>query len=61
MRRIKWPLLGAIAGRAGRGPVRNNVIVVTSALPGEGKTFTALNLALSIVRDREYACDPGGR
>jgi receptor protein-tyrosine kinase len=29
------------------------VILVTSALPGEGKTFTALNLALSIVRDRE--------
>ena len=29
------------------------MILVTSALPGEGKTFTALNLALSIVRDRE--------
>jgi receptor protein-tyrosine kinase len=53
MRRIKWPLLNAIAGRTGHGPVRNNVILVTSALPGEGKTFTALNLALSIVRDRE--------
>jgi receptor protein-tyrosine kinase len=53
MRRIKWPLLGAISGRSGCGPARNNVIVVTSALPGEGKTFTALNLALSIVRDRE--------
>ena len=53
IRRIKWPLLGAIAGRAGHGAVRNNVILVTSALPGEGKTFTALNLALSIVRDRE--------
>jgi len=53
IRRIKWPLLGAISGRAGHDPVRNNVILVTSALPGEGKTFTALNLALSIVRDRE--------
>jgi len=53
IRRIKWPLLGAIAGRPGQSAVRNNVILVTSALPGEGKTFTALNLALSIVRDRE--------
>lgn len=53
MRRIKWPLLGAIAGRPGHDTVRNNVILVTSAMPGEGKTYTALNLALSIVRDRE--------
>ena len=53
MRRIKWPLLGAIVGRPGHESVRNNVILVTSAMPGEGKTYTALNLALSIVRDRE--------
>jgi len=53
IRRIKWPLLNAIAGRDGAAPTRNNVILVTSALPGEGKTFTSLNLALSIVRDRE--------
>jgi receptor protein-tyrosine kinase len=53
IRRIKWPLLNAIAGRDGAAPTRNNVILVTSALPSEGKTFTSLNLALSIVRDRE--------
>ena len=53
MRRIKWPLLRSIAGADGVTPARNNVILVTSALPGEGKTFTSLNLALSIVRDRE--------
>jgi receptor protein-tyrosine kinase len=53
IRRIKWPLLNAIAGRDKDAAVRNNVILVTSALPGEGKTFTSLNLALSIVRDRE--------
>ncbi len=52
MRRIKWPLLNTIAGREGSVAVRNNVVLVTSAVPGEGKTFTALNLALSIVRDR---------
>ena len=53
IRRIKWPLLKAIAGSDGVTPARNNVILVTSALAGEGKTFTSLNLALSIVRDRE--------
>jgi exopolysaccharide/PEP-CTERM locus tyrosine autokinase len=53
MRRIKWPLLGAIRGREGADAVRNNVILVTSALPGEGKSFVSLNLALSLVRDRD--------
>ena len=52
-RRIKWPLLKAIEGRDGVPRARNNVVLVTSALPGEGKTFASLNLALSIVRDRE--------
>jgi len=53
IRRIKWPLLKAIAGHDGAAPTRNNVILVTSAVPNEGKTFMSLNLALSIVRDRE--------
>jgi protein-tyrosine kinase len=53
IRRIKWPLLKAIEGAEGIDPARSNVVLVTSALPGEGKTFTSLNLALSIVRDRE--------
>ena len=53
MRRIKWPLLSALSGRGGGGPARNNVILVTSAEPSEGKSYTSLNLALSIVRDRE--------
>lgn len=47
IRRIKWPLLQNIAG------ARNSAILVTSALPGEGKSFISLNLALSIVRDLE--------
>lgn len=53
MRRIKWPLLAAIAGRGGDAPTRNNIIQVTSALPAEGKTFTSLNLAMSMAKDRE--------
>jgi exopolysaccharide/PEP-CTERM locus tyrosine autokinase len=53
MRRIKWPLLNSLAGRGGSAPARNNVILVTSAEPSEGKSYTALNLAISMVRDRE--------
>lgn len=50
-RRIKWPLLSAIFGREGAVRAGNNVVLVTSAIPGEGKTFNALNLALSIARE----------
>ena len=53
MRRIKWQLLNGIAGRNGATHVRNNVVLITSSLPGEGKTFVSLNLALSLVRDQE--------
>jgi receptor protein-tyrosine kinase len=51
MRVIKRPLLlDAFAGTAPREG-RSHVIMVTSALPGEGKTFTAVNLALSLVSE----------
>lgn len=52
-RRIKRPLLMNIEGR-GAAVVQNpNLIMVTSALPGEGKTFSALNLALSIAMEQD--------
>jgi protein-tyrosine kinase len=53
-RRIKWPVLNAIMHREGVTPARNNMVLVTSAVPGEGKTFTALNLALSIAREQDW-------
>lgn len=52
IRRIKWPVLSAITGEGSMPTARNNVVLVTSAVPAEGKTFVSLNLALSIVRDR---------
>ena len=30
-----------------------NMIMVTSALPGEGKTFTSINLAMSIAMEMD--------
>lgn len=32
----------------------SNLVMVTSANPGEGKTFTAVNLAVSIALERDY-------
>lgn len=50
-RYIKRPLLGNVQGK-GQAPVhRGNLIMVTSSIPGEGKTFTAINLAISIAME----------
>jgi len=51
MRVIKRPLLGNAQGKSA-SPIRAaNLIMVTSALPGEGKTFMAVNLAISIAME----------
>lgn len=39
-------------GAAGADRVVRNLVMVTSARPGEGKSFTALNLAASVARSR---------
>jgi len=54
-RRIKWPVLNTITGREGAETASNNVVLVTSAIPGEGKTFNALNLALSMAREPDLS------
>lgn len=50
---IKRPLLRAALG-PGRGARHANLIVVTSALPGEGKTYCAINLAMSIAMEKDH-------
>ena len=48
---IKRPLITNAMGK-GAAPVENgNLIMVTSALAGEGKSFTAINLAMSIATE----------
>lgn len=48
---IKRPLIANAMGR-GAAPVKNgNLIMIASALPGEGKSFTAINLAMSIAME----------
>ena len=53
-RRIKRPLIDkALSGTTTVGEPR--VIMVTSALPGDGKTFTSINLAMSLARERDIS------
>jgi protein-tyrosine kinase len=48
---IKRPLLDNSRGLSGAKAAGKNLIMVTSALPGEGKTFTSINLAMSLAME----------
>lgn len=50
-RHIKRPLLLNVQGRGATLVENPNLIMVSSSLAGEGKTFTAINLALSIATE----------
>ncbi|HEY6515273.1 MAG TPA: hypothetical protein VIY50_03960 [Steroidobacteraceae bacterium] len=52
-REIKRPLIARALAVDARSDAR--LILVTSALPADGKTFTSLNLALSIARERDVS------
>ncbi len=50
-RAIKRPVLMNAFGKGAVPIERGNLIAITSSLPGEGKTYTTLNLALSIATE----------
>ena len=52
-RRIKWPLLDVALNRTSHELENSNLIMVTSSIPGEGKTFCTINLALSMARQKQ--------
>lgn len=52
-RMVKRPLLDNTFGQNGNKVKNGNLIMVTSALPGEGKTFCAINLAMSIAMEMD--------
>lgn len=54
-RRIKRPLLRAAFEEyeGGKKERPKNTVMIASALAGEGKTFTAMNLAMSIAMERD--------
>jgi protein-tyrosine kinase len=47
-RQIKRPLINSALGRGVERLPDGNLVMIASAVPGEGKTFTAINLALSM-------------
>jgi len=51
---IKRPIIkNAFAGSAEK--IDNaNIVMITSSLPGEGKSFNAINLAMSVVMEMDY-------
>lgn len=62
-RRIKRPLVANACGRNKAMVERGNLILVTSSVPGEGKSYTSVNLALSIAQEKDTTvllvdCDP---
>jgi protein-tyrosine kinase len=52
-RRIKLPLLEQARKEGASGDARARLIFVSSALPGEGKTFSTVNLAFSMAREKD--------
>ena len=48
---IKRPLIQHALGRSATQAPNRNLIMVTSALPGEGKTYLAVNLAMSLAME----------
>ncbi len=51
---IKRPLIANATGKGASVVQHGNRIMVTSAMPGEGKSFTAINLAMSIAMELDY-------
>lgn len=51
---IKRPLLDNATGKGAALVANGNLIMVTSSLPGEGKSFTAINLAMSIAMELNH-------
>ncbi|THF63665.1 tyrosine-protein kinase family protein [Pseudothauera nasutitermitis] len=51
---IKRPLLRNLQGKGAAAVDNGNLIMVSSALPGEGKSFTAINLAISIAMELDH-------
>ncbi|HKR39042.1 MAG TPA: XrtA-associated tyrosine autokinase [Paraburkholderia sp.] len=52
-RHIKRPLIANATGRGAPRIDRGQLIMIGSAFPGEGKTFTSINLALSMALEKD--------
>lgn len=55
LREIKRPLIAHAFGKRATKISDGNLLLVSSALAGEGKTFISLNLALSIAQEQDHS------
>lgn len=53
LRLVKRHLLHAMAARKGAARAKDRCVLIASGQPGEGKTYCALNLALSLAGEQE--------
>ena len=53
-RRLKWTLLDEIESARNKGLPQAGALMISSALPGEGKTFTSINLVMSLAREENH-------
>ncbi len=51
---LKRPLISNATGKGAATVAHGNLIMVTSAMPGEGKSFTSINLAMSIAAELDH-------
>ena len=51
---IKRPLIANAIGKGVAKANHGNLIMMTSAMPGEGKSFTSINLAMSIASELDH-------
>lgn len=54
-REIKRPLIAHAFGKRATQVPDGNLMMISSALAGEGKTFTSINLALSMAQEQDYS------
>jgi exopolysaccharide/PEP-CTERM locus tyrosine autokinase len=55
-RRIKRALIGNISGKVDPPILHPRLVMMTSALSGDGKTYTSVNLALSLAGEKDRTC-----
>lgn len=51
---IKRPLIRNFKGGGAAKVAKGNLIMVTSSLPGEGKSFSSINLAVSLAMEMDF-------